>query len=239
MKALLLAAGFGSRLGEITKQTPKPLVKVRDKPIISFCLNQLEEAGATEVVVNTHYLADQIEEYLKEYEGSLKIIPSFEKELLGTAGTTRKHFDFLASGDFIVMHADNYFVRPLYEFVEAHNVRKVGKCGTLGTFLTEDPKNCGVLVLNPDQTISQFYEKIENPPSRIANAAIYVFTPEIRDALFSLGERTPDLSKHLIPLIKNELYVNNFEGLFVDIGTPKGLELANSYKGEPIRSKTD
>jgi mannose-1-phosphate guanylyltransferase len=239
MKALLLAAGFGSRLGKVTALTPKPLVKVRNKPIISFCLDQLAAAGVNEVVVNTHYLASQLEEFLRSYEGPLKVTISFEENLLGTAGTTKKHFEYLATGDFLVMHADNFFVSPLRDFVKAHKVRKVGKYGTLGTFQTKDPKNCGVLLLNADRTISEFHEKIDNPPSSLANAAIYAFTPDIRDALFSLDARTPDLSKHLLPEIKHDLYTSHFGGLFVDIGTPEGLEVANNYKEESIRSKTD
>ncbi len=239
MKALLLAAGFGSRLGNVTALTPKPMVKVKDKPIISFCLDQLAAAGVTDVVVNTHYLAAHIEEFLMRYEGPLKIITSYEEKLLGTAGTTKKHFDYLATDDFIVMHADNYFVSSLHDFVEAHKVRKVGKFGTLGTFQTEDPKNCGVLVLNPDKTISEFHEKVENPPSSIANAAIYAFTPHIREALFNLDAETLDLSRHLIPEIKDDLYTHHFGGLFVDIGTPEGLAIANNHEEEFTRSNTD
>lgn len=239
MKALLLAAGFGSRLGKVTALTPKPMVKVGEKPIISFCLDQLVQAGVTEVVVNTHYLSGQIEDFLKSYESPLKIHVSYEEQLLGTAGTTKKHFEYLATDDFIVMHSDNYFVSSLQDFVAAHNTRNVGKYGTLGTFQTEDPKNCGVLVLNSDKTILEFYEKVDNPPSRIANAAIYVFTPEIREVLFHLDFETPDLSRHLIPKVKADLYTHHFDGLFVDIGTPEGLAIANNHNEEFNRSNTD
>jgi mannose-1-phosphate guanylyltransferase len=239
MKALLLAAGYGSRLGKVTALTPKPMVKVGERPIISFCLDQLIQAGVSEVVVNTHYLANLIDDFLKSYESPLNIHVSHEEKLLGTAGTTKKHFDYLATDDFIVMHADNYFVSPLRDFVSAHKLRNVGKYGTLGTFHTEDPKNCGVLVLNTDKTILEFHEKVDNPPSRIANAAIYLFTPAIREVLFHLNLETPDLSRHLIPLIKDNLYTHHFDGLFVDIGTPKGLAIANNHIEDFNRSRTD
>lgn len=239
MKALLLAAGFGSRLGKVTAVTPKPMVKVGEKPMISFCLDQLVQAGITEVVVNTHYLADQIEDFLKSYESPLKIHVSFEEQLLGTAGTAKKHIDYLATDDFIVMHADNYFVNSIHDFVAAHKTRNVGKYGSLATFQTEDPKNCGVLVLNSDKTILEFYEKVDNPPSRIANAAIYIFTPEIREVLLNLDLETPDLSRHLIPIVKGDLYTHHFEGLFVDIGTPEGLAIANNHNEQFNRSITD
>jgi mannose-1-phosphate guanylyltransferase len=75
-----------------------------------------------------------------------------------------------------------------------------------------------------------FHEKVENPPSRIANAAIYAFTPQIKEALFDLDQDNSDISKHLIPKIMQGLYTDHFDGLFIDIGTPEGLEIANSYK---------
>jgi len=230
MKALLLAAGFGSRLGELTSTTPKPMIRVKNQPILGFCLDQLANAGISEVIVNTHYLANQVEDYLRGYKSHLKITPSYEETLLGTVGTLKKHFDYLATGDFVVMHADNYFVDPMRNFLQAHKLRNIGMYGTLGTFETQNPKNCGVLILNQDGTILEFHEKVENPPSKIANAAIYIFTPQIKDVLFSLSLEESDISKHLIPKIMQGLFTDHFDGLFVDIGTPEGLEIANNYE---------
>lgn len=238
MKALLLAAGFGSRLGQLTKNTPKPLIKVGGAPILDFCLNQLVESGVTEVIINTHYLADQVESFLENYITPLKITLSYEETLLGTAGTLRKHFHNLSSGDFLVMHADNYFSDSISRFAAAHKRRLTGKFGTLGTFETKSPENCGVLILNSDKTIREFHEKVSNPPSNLANAAIYFFTPEIEKVLLELSEDNNDLSKHLIPKIMNGLFTHNFDGLFVDIGTPNGLKLANDYEAEFRRSTT-
>lgn len=239
MKALLLAAGFGSRLGEITQKTPKPLVKVGNAPIIAYCLDELARSGVTEVVINTHYLADQIESFIDNYKTPLAINLSYENNLLGTAGTLKKHFENLATDDFIVMHADNYFIDPIINLVASHKSRVVGKYGTLGTFITNSPENCGVLILNPDKTIKEFHEKVSNPPSNIANAAIYCFTPDISKQLFDLSSEENDISKHLIPKIMNGLYTHSFEGLFVDIGTLEGLRLANLYEVELSRSTTN
>lgn len=239
MKALLLAAGFGSRLGNLTKNTPKPLIRVGKKSILAFCLEQLAHSGVTEVIINTHHLAEQIEDFLKCHETPLEITTSHEKELLGTAGTLKRHIDELSLDDFIVMHADNYFADSLSNFVSAHNSREVGNFGTLGTFDTPNPESCGVVLLNPDKTISEFHEKVINPPSNIANAAIYLFTPKVREPLLQLSQNENDIGRHLIPKIMHGLSTFNFEGLFVDIGTPDGLELANAYELESSRSKTN
>jgi len=239
MKALLLAAGFGTRLGDITKETPKPLVKVGNEPMLAFCINQLWNSGVTEVIINTHYLAEKIEEFFNEFDTPMKVLLSHEEKLLGTAGTLREHIDFLSDDDFLVMHSDNFFSDQLSKFVNEHKTRTVGSFGTLGTFKTHHPQSCGVLVLNPDKTIREFHEKVSNPPTKLANAAIYAFTPKIREPLLQLAEDENDISRNLIPKLMSGLYTHNFEGLFVDIGTPEGLKLANSYKSEFSRSKTD
>ncbi len=239
MKALLLAAGFGSRLGELTRSTPKPLLNIGPSSLFDFCLRELHAAGVTEVIVNTHHLASQFEEYLETHNLKMRVELSYEEALLGTAGTLRKHFDYLATEDFVVMHADNYFEDSLGKFVNAHKLRTVGKYGSLGAFETDDPTNCGVLVLNADNTINEFYEKVFNPPTNLANSAIYVFTPLIGEHLFRLCEGENDISKHLIPKIMSGLWVHKFEGVFVDIGTPGGLKLATDHEDLLRRSSTD
>lgn len=239
MKALLLAAGFGKRLGELTKNKPKPLIEVGGKPIIEFCLEQLAYSGVTEVIVNTHYLSQQINDFLLNYKTSIKITISFESSLLGTAGTLKKHIDYLAMDDFFVMHSDNYFQSSLKEFAHFHNQRLVGKYGSLATFTTSDPNNCGIVKLNQDKTIAEYYEKDLHAVGNTANAAIYIFTPKIKGVVESLSEQENDISKHLIPLIFPELVTYHFEGLFVDIGTTAGLKSAHDHYCEVKRSITD
>jgi mannose-1-phosphate guanylyltransferase len=125
------------------------------------------------------------------------------------------------------MHADNYFQGSLAEMLVAHNERIVGLIGTAGTFITSTPEQCGVLVLNEDKTIAEFHEKVVNPPSKIANAAIYIFTPKIRHHVLSLPDFKPDISRDLIPKVFRDLCTFHFSGLFMDIGTPENLKQAN------------
>jgi mannose-1-phosphate guanylyltransferase len=199
----------------------------------------LEAAGVAEVIVNTHHLASQFEEHLRLHNSDMHVELSYEETLLGTAGTLKKHFDHLSTDDFLVMHADNYFEDSLARFMNAHKSRTVGKYGSLGTFETEDPTNCGVLVLNSDKTIKEFHEKVTNPPTNLANSAIYIFTSSIREYLFELRDDENDISNHLIPKIMSGLWAHKFEGVFVDIGTPVGLKLATDYENSLRRSSTD
>jgi len=226
MKALILAAGFGTRLGEITQNLPKALVQVGNKPMIDFCIERLEEIGVSEILINVHYKANLMHDYFLMNKHSSKIELSDEPNLLGTAGTIKKHIKNLATEDFIVMHADNYFSGTLKPLLDGHLSRESGEFGTMGTFTTNDPSSCGILELNPDGTIKAFFEKVQNPPGNLANAAIYLFTPQIVGPLNELTGEVLDIGKDLIPKISSKLSTAYLGENFVDIGTPEGLTRA-------------
>ena len=108
-KALLLAAGLGSRLRPLTYDKPKCLVPVKGLPVIGHWLHLLEKHGYREVVINTGYQADQVNEFLDTFYSPLQIRTSFERELLGTGGTIRANWaHFEGSESFLVAHVDNF-----------------------------------------------------------------------------------------------------------------------------------
>ena len=97
-KALLLAAGLGTRLRPITINTPKCLVKIGNLPLLEIWLTKLKNAGCESVLINTHYLSDQIDNFLQNKRfGDMKITTSYEPVLLGTAGTLINNSDFFKS----------------------------------------------------------------------------------------------------------------------------------------------
>jgi len=226
MKALLLAGGLGTRLGEVTKSQPKALVQVGNRPMIDFCISRLEEIGVTEILINIHYKANLMREYFQTKNYFSKIELSEETKLLGTAGTLKKHINWLATNDFVVMHADNYFKSSLKPLLGSHLRREHGDCGTMATFTTNSPKSCGILELNQDNTIKAYHEKVQNPPGNCANAAIYIFTPQIVESLNHLSGEVLDIGKDLLPKISPRLSTFHLGREFVDIGTPEGLSRA-------------
>lgn len=126
MKALVLAAGYGSRLGELTKDRPKCLMEAGGKTLLQHVLEKLRRAGVDEVIVNLFYLPEVIEEYLARHNGfGLKIHFSHEEELLGTGGAL-KHAQKLLEGNepFIVHNSDVYSDIDLRELVERHRSAK-------------------------------------------------------------------------------------------------------------------
>ena len=109
MKAMILAAGFGKRLGHLTQSTPKPLIKVKGQPLIKYHLSKLLAADYSQIVINTHYLSDEIINYVEnEFDNDPRIIFSIEKEILGTGGGIKKALHHFGNDDFLVLNSDIY-----------------------------------------------------------------------------------------------------------------------------------
>ena len=109
MKAMILAAGFGTRLGHLTQSTPKPLIKVKGQPLIKYHLSKLLAADYSQIVINTHYLSDEIINYVEnEFNNDPRITFSIEKEILGTGGGIKKALHHFGNDDFLVLNSDIY-----------------------------------------------------------------------------------------------------------------------------------
>ena len=106
MKALILAAGFGTRLAPFTQSVPKALFPVVGIPVLERMITGLKQAGCTAIAVNAHHLSHQIENFLAEKTFELPIVFSHENEILGTGGAIRKLSDFWDDEPFIVVNAD-------------------------------------------------------------------------------------------------------------------------------------
>lgn len=107
MKAMILAAGYGTRMGKLTQETPKPLLKVGGEPLIFYHLLALAKAGVQEVVINTGWLGEQLEDAIQEgKQFGVKVHYSREQTPLETAGGIRKALPFFGNSPFIVVNGD-------------------------------------------------------------------------------------------------------------------------------------
>ena len=120
MKALLLAAGFGTRLRPITDRIPKCLVEIRGKPLLEYWLDLLLLNGMEKVLINTHYLAEAVNAFIQSYPLRDKVRLLHEEGLLGTGGTVLKSRGFFADGPFLLAHADNLTRFNLKAFIYRH-----------------------------------------------------------------------------------------------------------------------
>jgi len=227
MKALVLAAGRGSRLGNITENLPKPLVEVKNKPVIDYLIRKLIDLNVSEIFINMHYKHELLEKFIVNSNYRTKITLIYEPKLLGTAGTLKSLIDELSTEDFIVMHADNYFQDDLKILKQKHLVTNSDCLITLGTFLVLKPEEFGTFELNDDHDVIKFFEKQKDSPSKIANSAIYFMKPEIKEVVNTLYEYENDISLHVIPKLLGKIKAFELTGYFYDIGTPENLLLAN------------
>jgi len=117
MRAILLAAGYGKRLGSITKKKPKCLLPVNGIPLLDIWIKNLIKAKIEKILVNTHYHSAQVKKLISESKYKKKVKITYEKKLLGTGGTFIKNIKFLKGKDCLLIHSDNYIEENLANFI--------------------------------------------------------------------------------------------------------------------------
>lgn len=234
MKAMILAAGKGTRVRPITHEIPKPMIPILRKPVMESIIELLREHSADEIVVNTSHLASVIENYFRDgeqfgvqiaysYEGVLTD-KGLEGDALGSAGGMKRIQDFSGFFDdsFIVLCGDAWIDLDITEAVRMHKE----KGGIASIILQEVPHEevhkYGVVDLHDDGRIKQFQEKPapEDAISNLINTGIYIFEPEIFDHIPANTEY--DIGGELFPkLVEKGIAFHGFKMDFqwVDIGS--------------------
>lgn len=228
MPAVLLAAGLGTRLRPLTNAIPKCLVPIGGQPLLGHWLSTLRAAGVGPLIVNMHHHAQAVRAYLQESGWNTSVLADFEEELLGTAGTLYRHRKLLEGGPFLAIHADNYSIFNVQAFIAAHADRPAACDITMMTFETPTPKNCGIVKLDERGVIIDFYEKVENPPGKLANGAVYVMEPSVLETIQKCRVARPDISLDVIPQHLGRIFAYHNDGYHRDIGTPESYAQAQA-----------
>jgi len=233
MKAMILAAGKGTRVRPITHTIPKPLIPILQKPVMEFLVELLKKHGFNQIMVNVSHLAEEIENYFRDGQRfGVEIGYSFEGrivdgelvgEALGSAGGLKRiqQFNPFFDDTFVVLCGDALIDLDLTEVVKKHKEK-----GAIATVVTksvskEEVSSYGVVVTDDDSKILAFQEKpsIEEALSTQINTGIYIFEPEIIDYIPPNQEY--DIGSQLFPkLVELNLpfYAVNMEFEWVDIG---------------------
>ena len=188
MKAMVLAAGLGTRLRPLTDRTPKPLLSVAGRPILLWNLLLLKRHGITDIIINLHHLGEQIVQALGD--GSrfgMRVAYSHEPVLLGTGGGIKQAAPFLKDGSFLVLNGDTLSACDLTGLIAAH--RASGALVTLA--LREDPEAArwGPVTVDANSRILQINgaPPIRDPhkplPLLCMFAGIHVLEPEVLNAI--------------------------------------------------------
>jgi mannose-1-phosphate guanylyltransferase len=221
MKALLLAGGYGTRLRPLTDNLPKCLMPIGGKPLLEIWLQSLSKVGVNEFLINTHYLHEQVEKYIESSSFSSQVTLVHEENLLGTAGTLINNRQYWESEECLfIAHADNYCLADFVEFRHSHDLRPNFCSISMMTFRTEKPQDCGVVLLSEKGVVLDFYEKVKNPPSNIANGAIYIFSKDALKKICLEYNDAKDISTDLIPKFKGHINTYFTGSKLIDIGTP-------------------
>lgn len=223
-KAMVMAAGVGSRLDPLTQKIPKPLVPVLNKPVMDILLQKLKDYGVEKVIANTHYLAEQIQNrYSKNSPIDIHFDYIHEETLSGTAGGVKKcEFFFDDVEDFIVVSADGLHDADFDKIVKSH--KESGCIATMAISAVDHAEVChfGVVVPTKEHYVSEFQEKpsIEEAKSNYINTGIYVFNKRIFDFI-PKGEKY-DFAKNVFPrLLEAGEKINTYRiySYWSDIGT--------------------
>lgn len=223
MRAVLLAAGLGTRLRPLTDHLPKCLVEVGGQTLLDIWLDALAKTGVEDVLVNVHHFAGQVQDHVERRPGAPRVRLVHEPELLGSAGTLRKNREFLGGeGTFLALNADNLTDFDLQELIDAH--RAGGAMATLTVFQAPRPSECGIIEVH-DGTVHGFEEKPAHPRGDLANAGMYAFEPEVLDLIEAPAPC--DIGFDLLPrLVGRARAVSIGDAWFADIGTREALERA-------------
>jgi mannose-1-phosphate guanylyltransferase len=188
MRAMVLAAGVGSRLEPLTNQVPKPMVPIANRPVMQHILALLRKHGITEVVSNLHYQADKIQEYFGD--GSrfgMKLEFLHEKELSGDAGGVRACKNFFGNETFIVLMGDLLTDADLTKVIREHKEKKA--LATIALKHMDDVTQFGVAVTDENGYITGFQEKPkkEEALSNYISTGIYILEPQVFDHIPATG----------------------------------------------------
>ena len=228
MRALLLAAGYGIRLRPITNSLPKCLVDINGRPLLDYWIKLLSDAGIHDILINLHYFPELVKSFILNCNYPVNIKMVHEDKLLGTGGTLLKNKLFFKNEPVMLIHADNLSLFDVSAFLNIFYLRDHNVDITMMTFNTDLPESCGIVEINEYGLVSAFYEKVKNPPSNLANAAIYILSPRVIDFIQSLNKEEIDFSIDVLPNFIGRINTYHNEIFHRDIGTIRSLMLAQS-----------
>ena len=216
---MILAAGRGERMGDITKNNPKPLIRVRGKPLIEWHLEKLSATGFKNIVINVCYLPDIIKEFVGDgSRWQLNVNYSEENPVLETAGGIKNALPLLGDEPFVVINAD------IFSNFDYAKLRLINLNNSSDGYL--------ILVGNPEHNQAGDFGLLKNNRLVLNSEILYTFSGiAIYHPRFFI-EMESGVKMKLFPLLKesisNSLIKGElFKGIWSDIGTPERLENIN------------
>lgn len=231
MKAMVLTAGAGSRLRDLTQHLPKPMLEVNGHPILAYILYNLARHGFTEVILNLFYHPQAIIEYVGNgSRWGIEITYCYEKELLGTAGGVKNVEKFFDNEPFLVHYGDVLTDQDLSAMLDFHRQKQA-----MATLLVHQrARSNSVVFINSDSQITRLLERpteeISQPNGEYSwvNSGVYLFQPMVLDSI--PPNKFCDLPGDIFPTLiaKDIVYAYPLSGYRCAIDSPERLAQANA-----------
>jgi NDP-sugar pyrophosphorylase family protein len=227
-KAIILSAGLGTRMGDATKNIPKVMLELKDKPLLLYNIERLKSFGVKEFCLNLHYLPETIKDYFGDgSKFGIKIHYSFEPELLGTSGALNAFRDILTE-DFFVIYGDIIGEINIKNWEDFHKSKNSD--ATLIVHPSSHPEDSDIIQLDENSKITKLIKKPGNRDFGIlGNAAWYIVSPKIFNFI---PEGKSDFIKDVFPKMIDSglnLFGYNTDEFLSDVGTPERFARAEKY----------
>ncbi len=222
MKAMVLAAGVGSRLRPLTDTVPKTMIPVGDRPLLEHVVRLLSLHGFDDIAINLHHHGAAIEEHFGDgAKWDVRIRYSWERELRGTAGAVRALSDFFDQ-PFLVYYGDNLCNVNLTDLREAHE--REGELASIGLLWMDEPESRGIVELDEDGRVARLIEK-PNPEEvfddYLVNGGLYMLHNSIVEMI---PDGPVDFARDVFPLLLGSgvgIYGHALEGQLLSTDTPE------------------
>lgn len=226
MKAVILAAGIGSRMQKAYPGIPKVMLPLKDKPLIDRHIEHFKKFGVVDFYINLHYLPELIKKHLGNGEKwGVRIHYSFEPVILGTSGALKNFLQEL-NETFIVLYGDIFTTLDIQKFYQFH--RQKNSQATLLVHQTDHPEDSDLVAINNKGRIHKFYISPHHKITKdinLSSAAMYILEP---DVLKFIPEKIPsDFVEDMFPKLLEKgfrMYGYLSNEYSKDMGTPKRYE---------------
>jgi NDP-sugar pyrophosphorylase family protein len=226
---MILAAGLGTRLGEIGAATPKVLIEVGGRTLLERHLEWLDEIRVERVVINVHHRAEEIERFVAQHSGRAELMCVREDHLLGTAGGVRNALSHLRPGPILVLYGDIFVQESSERILDFHRLNEAAV--TLAVHAADSAEGKGTVEADERGRVTRFAEKqaSEVTGSVLINSGIYVLETDVVKDL-PVGVFC-DFGEHVLPRVIEDggrVFAYRLGKPVIDIGTPEGLAEASA-----------
>lgn len=241
MKALILSAGYGTRLGKLTEDIPKPMLDINGSPLLEYTIKYLKSNGIREIAINLHFLPDMITSYFGDgAKWGISLTYAYEEKLLGTAGAVYNLRNFFKNErEFLVLYGDILIDEPIESMLKQHQ-----ETNAFATIMLHQRKGSNSLVkMESDRRISAFIERPDEQvraanPFAWVNSGVQILNRKILDRI--PANQASDLPRDIYcNVVKEErLFGYPLTGFRCAIDSPDRYNLAiSATKNENYKLK--